>query len=188
MITITNQKSKVIIDDRDLKKDKGNLNYVGVDPFNEIVIAFVFNKKLFKYEIKKVQKCLASAGDSAGDVLKEYQNLIKSDNKVVLNDDDFQEVAKLIKTLHTKDTKRKNVIINTYANLLAYECYRYFELAELDDEVDIDFVFSAVCSNSLYFSEKMKYKKEIIQKARNILKKEYNVNLDYIFDGGSKNE
>lgn len=188
MITITNRKHKIILDDKYLKRDKGNLNYVGEDPFNEIVISFVYKKKLFKYEIKKVQKCLASAGYSAGDVLKEYQNHIASENEVVLNDDDYKEVAKFIKTLQTKDTKRKGVIINAYANLVAYECYRYFVLSELEDEVDINFIFNSVCSSSLYFSEKRKYKKEIIQKARNILKKEYDVNLDYIFDGGSKNE
>lgn len=48
MITITNKKEKITIDEKDLKKDKGNLNFVGLDRYCEILLSFVFEKSCVK--------------------------------------------------------------------------------------------------------------------------------------------
>ena len=45
MITITNGKEKIILQEQELKKDKQNLNFVGVDRYCEIVLSFVFEKR-----------------------------------------------------------------------------------------------------------------------------------------------
>ena len=84
------------------------------------------------------------------------------------------------------DTRRKEIIINSYAPIIAYECNRYFNLSELEDEVDVEFVYDIVCCNCLFYYEKKMYKKEILDKAKEILKTEYNINLDLIFNGGNK--
>lgn len=186
MITITNRKEKYFIDEKELKKEgKNNYNLLDEDEFIEILISFEYKKKLFKKSIVKIQKCLSSAGVSRGDILKEYKNQITSENEVVLNDDDYDEVVRIITNLKKKDTKRKELMINCYAPIIAYECNRYYVLSELD-EPDIDYIFDEVCCSCIYFHDKKKYKKQILNKAKEILKKEYNVNLDYIFNGGNK--
>ena len=185
MITITNRKETFIVDEKELKKDTTNLNLVSNDEFCEILMSFVYKRKMFKKTILKIQKCLSSAGDSRGDVIKDYNNQIISENEVVLTDEDYDEVVRIITNLRKKDTKIKKLIINSYAPLIAYECNKYFVLSELD-EPDIDYIFDEVCCCCLYYSEKQKYKKEILKKAQDILKKEYKVDLDYIFNGGNK--
>lgn len=185
MITITNRKDKFIVDEKELKKDKTNLNLVGEDEFCEILMSFVYRKKLFKKSIVKIQKCLSSAGYSRGDILRDYKNRIISENKIVLNDEDYKEVVRIITNLRKHDTRRKKLIINSYAPLIAYECNRYFVLSELD-EPDINYIFNDVCCGCLYYLEKRKYRKEILEKAKDILKKEYKVDLDYLFDGGKE--
>lgn len=185
MITITNRKETFIVDEKELKKDTTNLNLVSNDEFCEILMSFVYKRKMFKKTILKIQKCLSSAGDSRGDVIKDYNNQITSENEVVLTDEDYDEVVRIITNLRKKDTKIKKIIINSYAPLIAYECNKYFVLSELE-EPDIDYIFDEVCCCCLYYSEKQKYKKEILKKAQDILKKEYKVNLDYIFNGGNK--
>ena len=185
MITITNRKEIFKVDEKELKKDTTNLNLVSNDDFCEILMSFVYKKKMFKKTILKIQKCLSSAGDSRGDVIKDYNNQIVSENEVVLTDEDYEEVVRIITNLRKKDTRKKEIIINSYAPLIAYECNKYFVLSELE-EPDIDYIFDEVCCCCLYYTEKQKYKKEILKKAQDILKKEYKVNLDYIFNGGNK--
>lgn len=188
MITITNEnrKEKMTFNEKDLKKVKKNLNYVGADSFCEIVISFIYGRKKLKKSIIKIQKCLSSSGYSAGDVLKEYENQIISENEIVLKEADYKEVSRIIKNMSKKDTKRKRIIIDSYAMIIAYECNRYFILSELEDEVDIDFIFKYVCCTCLYASEKIKYKREILKRAKEILKDEYKVDLDYVFNGGKE--
>ena len=186
MITITNEKESFTVDEKILKRDKRNLNYVGVDDYCEIVMSFFYSRKLLKKGITKIQKCLASSGDTSGDSLKDYNNLKISDNTVVLRDEDYEEVVRLMKNMQEKDTLRKDIVINSFAPIVAYECYRYFKLSELEDEVDIDFVWEYVCCTCLYYKEKIKYKEEILKKAKELLKKEYKVDIDHIFNGGSK--
>ncbi len=188
MITITNEKDSFTIDEKELKKDKGYLNYVGADDYCEIVLSFVFGRKLFKKKIIKIQKCLASSEDSRGDALKDYKNLKTSNNKVLLSDEDYEEVARLVKNMSEKDTLRKKIVINSFAPIVAYECYRYFKLSELEDEVDMDFIWEYVCCTCLYYKEKIVYKKDILNKAKEILRKEYKIDIDQIFKGGKKDE
>ena len=162
MITITNNKDNFTIDEKILMKDNDYFNYVGINDFCEIVMSFVYSKK----GITKIQKCLSSAGNTRGDVLKEYKNLEISKNSVVLNDNDFEEVVRLMKNIRIKDTRKKELIISSFANIIAYECHRYFIVDELEDEVDIDFIFDYVCCDCLYFYEKRKYKKDIFDRHR----------------------
>ena len=186
MITITNGKEKFIIDEKKLKKEKNYLNYLGSYDYCEIVMSFVYEKKFFKKSITKIQKCLASAGSSRGDVIKEYVNKGKTENEIVLNENDYKEVERLFKNMSVKDTKRKEVVISAFSIIMAYECYRYIKVSELKNKGDIDFIFDYVCSDSMYYIEKMKYKNAIIKKAKEILKTEYNFDLDEIVGGGSK--
>ena len=107
MITITNRKETFIVDEKELKKDTTNLNLVSNDEFCEILMSFVYKRKMFKKTILKIQKCLSSAGDSRGDVIKDYNNQITSENEVVLTDEDYDEVVRIITNLRKKDTKIK---------------------------------------------------------------------------------
>lgn len=187
MITITNRKDKIVVDDKYLKKDKKNYMFVGVNRYWEIAIVFVYGRKGFRKTITKIEKSLGSADDSEGDTLKEYLNEIISKNEIVLSDEDYKEVVRLINNLKTKDNHRKAVIIESYSKLIAYECYMNYIMYELD-EVSIEDIFRDVCCCCNYDYEKNKYKNEILDSANEILKREYKVNLGYVFDGGSKNE
>ena len=183
-ITITNKKENFTIDEKILMKENDYFNYVGVNDFCEIVMSFVYSKK----GITKIQKCLSSSDNTRGDVLKEYKNLETSNNRVVLNDNDFEEVVRLMKNIRIRDTRKKEIVISSFANIIAYECNRYLIVEELEDEVDLDFIFDYVCCDCLYFYEKRKYKKEILNRVRKICKEEYNFELDEVLKGGKKNE
>ena len=49
------------------------------------------------------------------------KQLVKKE--VVLNDDDYKEVVRLIDNLKTKDKYRETIIIESYSKVIAYECY-----------------------------------------------------------------
>ena len=97
--------------------------FVGVNRYWEIAIVFVYGRKGFRKTIAKIEKSLGSASDSEGDTLKEYFNEIVSKKEVVLNDDDYKEVVRLIDNLKTKDKYRETIIIESYSKVIAYECY-----------------------------------------------------------------
>ena len=187
MITITNQKEEITIKDEELKKDKKNLNFVGVDRYCEIVLSFVFEKRKLKKGITKIQKCQSSAGYSAGDMIKEYNNEVFSSEEVVLNDKDFKEVKKLIKNMNTPiDDKMKNAIVESVAIMMAFELFKYDSIDDFDYEDDFDFIFEYVCYEDLYYKEKMKYKDEIIERAKEIAKKEYKLDIEKKYNGGKE--
>jgi len=183
MIIITNGKEKITLNDDELKNDRNNLNFVGVDKYCEIVLAFVFEKKKSKTGISKIQKCQSSAEYLAGDMIKEYNNKVFSNDEVVLDDKDFNEIKKLIKNMNTSmDLKLKNVIIESIAIMMAFEIFRYDRIDDFDYD-DFDVIFEYVCCERLYYSEKIKYKKDIIKRAKEILKEEYKLDLDKKYGG-----
>lgn len=189
MIIITNNKEKISLDESQLKKDKNKLNFVGVDKYCEIVLSFVLGRRKLKKGITKIQKCQSTSGYGAGDMIKEYSNEVFSKDEIVLNNNDFNEVKKLIKSMNTSlDSKLKEVIIESIAVMMAFEIYRYILIDDFDYKDDFDVIFEYVSCDRLYYSEKLKYKKDIIKKAIELLKEEYNINLDYVLDGGNKNE
>ena len=187
MITITNKKEKITIDEKDLKKDKGNLNFVGLDRYCEILLSFVFEKKKFKKGITKIQKCQSSAGYSAGDMIKEYNSEVFSSEEVVLNNKDFSEVKRLITTMSTPiDDKLKKAIIESIAIMMAFEIFKYDSIEDFDYNDDFDVIFEYVCCERLYYPLKLKYKSDIIKRALEIVKKEYKIDIEKKYNGGKK--
>ena len=187
MITITNKKETITLEEKELKKDRKNLNFVGLDRYCEIVLSFVFEKRRFKKGITKIQKCQSSAEYSAGDMIKEYNNEVFSSEEVVLNDKDFKEVKKIIKNMNTPiDDKMKNAIVESVAIMMAFELFKYDSIDDFDYEDDFDFIFEYVCYEDLYYKEKMKYKDEIIERAKEIAKKEYKLDIEKKYNGGKE--
>ena len=175
MITITNKKEKIIIDEKDLKKDKKNLNYLGKDKYCEIVISFVYGTKYFKKGITKIQKCQSSAGSMAGDVIKEYKNQVFNENEIVLNDKDYNEIKFLLKNMNISLEKQlKEVIVESTAIMMAFEIFRYDRIDDFDYDDDFNVILEYVCCERLYYPEKIKYKNDIIKRAKEVLKEKYN--------------
>ena len=177
MITITNKKEKITIDEKDLKKDKGNLNFVGLDRYCEIILSFVFEKRKFKKGITKIQKCQSSAEYSAGDMIKEYNSEVFSS----------EEVKRLITTMNTPiDDKLKKAIIESIAIMMAFEIFKYDSIEDFDYDDDFDVIFEYVCCERLYYPLKLKYKNDIIKRALEIAKKEYKLDIEKKYNGGKK--
>lgn len=183
MITITNRKDKIIIDEKDLRNVKGN--YYAVRDDWLIEFEFVIENE----NITMIRKRLGSSDDCSGDILSEYVNKVNSPNKIVLKKKDFDEVLRLFRRFKEEDNCRKKVIIDSYSRLIAYECYLTYSVCELD-EVTIEDIYKEICGCycCVYRYEKFKYKNAILEKAKEVLKKEYKVDLDYVFDGGNKSE
>lgn len=187
MITITNKKEKIIIDDNELKKDKKNLNFVGIDKYCEIVISFIYEKRKFKTGITKIAKCQSSAEYSAGDIIKEYENQVFSKDEVILNDKDFNEIKYLINNMNKSfEPQMKKAIIESVATMMAFEIYRYDRLDDFDYEDDFDLIFEYACCERLYYPEKIKYKKDIIKRAKEIAKSEYKIDVEKKYNGGKE--
>ena len=87
--------------------------------------------------------------------------------------------------LRAGDRHKRNAIVNAYAQLLAYECYTDLIVYELDS-INVEYIFKDIYERGYFRNEKDKYKKDIYERTKELLKEEYNVDLDYIFDGGNE--
>lgn len=187
MIEITNGKEKFFIKENELKKCRNYYTIIVENDFICINLHFVLKKIDNAYAIKQIEKRLASSSDRGGDVEKIYPNLIKSNNKVMLNDKDYIEVKRLKNNLKTTDEDRINTIIECYANMMAYECYMAFIIEELG-EVRVEHIFKDTNCDWFSSQELKKYKNKIYNKTKNILKEKYKVNLDAKFKEEERNE
>lgn len=120
-------------------------------------------------------------------MIKEYNSEVFSSEKVVLNDKDFKEVKRLIKNMNTPiDDKQKNAIVESVAIMMAFEIFKYDNIDDFDYEDDFDFIFEYVCYEDLYYSEKIKYKNDIINRAKEIVKRDYKLDIEKKYNGGKK--
>lgn len=116
-----------------------------------------------------------------------YPNLIDSNNKILLSNEDFLEVKRLYEKLKTTDEDRVNTIIDCYSNMMAYECYMAFVVEELS-EVRVEHIFKDTNCDWFSNQELKKYQNNIYDKTKNILKEKYKVNLDTKFKEEERNE
>ena len=181
-ITNLNRDDEIILTNKELKKVQDNYNLYVHKEDTDWDIEIIFEKKNDK--IIRIAKQLSSADGYSGDLMSEYRNQIKSSNEVVLLQNDYDEVKRLLLKLRDGDKYFKRTIINAYAQLLAYEYYNDTVVYELND-ITIMGIYKDMYSDGYYSEERKKYIKDIIEKAKEILKKEYNVNL---IDGGKKDE
>ena len=183
MITITNRKDKIILNDDELKIKEGNYYFYKNDFYTNWEIEIIFS--VVDDNIIEIKKSFGSEEVYCEDVLSEYTNQIKSRDKVVLSNNDFNEVKRLLEKLRAGDTHKRNAIVNAYAQLLAYECYTDLIVYELDS-INLEYIFKDIYERGYFRTEKDKYKKDIYERTKELLKEEYNVDLDYIFDGGNE--
>ena len=183
MITITNRKDKIILNEDELKIKEGNYFFYKNDFYTNWEIEIIFS--VVDDNISEIKKSFGSADGYCGDVLSEYPNQIKSRDKVVLSNNDFNEVKRLLDKLRAGDRHKRNAIVNAYAQLLAYECYTDLIVYELDS-INVEYIFKDIYERGYFRNEKDKYKKDIYERTKELLKEEYNAELDYIFDGGNE--
>ena len=176
MIVISNGKDSIKINNDDLIFENNKYKLFGNDISKDIILTFIKNKKGFV----KIQKRLQSAEHYDGDVLKEYINKDVSNNKILLDNDDYQEILRYFVNIKKDESIRKNVIINSFSNLIAYECYRWY-LFDILEEFDINYIYNSICRCN-YIYERHKYKTEIIKKVKIRLKNNYNINLDNLIN------
>ena len=182
MILISDGKRRFTIKDKEIKQFKNNLYFDGINRNSNILLTFNSKGEF----LQKIKKCMPSSSDYViGDTIKEYKNKIMSANKIIVNNEEYKELLKLYKNMNKKDKYRDKVIIDSYSQLIAYECYNTSLFDEITDD-DIDYIYKEVCCCCLYLNEKSKYKKEILTKAFQILKTKYNLDICKIINGGTK--
>lgn len=187
MIIISDGKEKISIKEKELKKER---NYYKIILKNDYICVNLFLKLKNNngvITIKQIEKRLLSSSDNAGDLEKVYPNLIESNNKVLLSNEDYLEVKRLYEKLKTTDEDRVNTIIDCYSNMMAYECYMAFIVEELG-EVRVEHIFKDTNCDWFSSQELKKYKNNIYDKTKNILKEKYKVNLDANFKEEERNE
>ncbi len=89
----------------------------------------------------------------------------------------------MIKNALDDDLYRKKVIIDSYASMLAYECYLNYVMYKIDDK-KVEDIFYELNNYCEYYDERIIYKNEIYEKTKGIIKKEYN---DLIFSNSQNN-
>lgn len=170
MITITNgseyfviRKDQLQYRDDDLKGLETKLKY------DYWMVELLFIPKLLnKNKFKGIVKC-RPGGDYC---LEAYKNLSpKKENEILLSESDYKEVKLVWDNMNVEKDYRKEAIIESYAIRLSYECYQNFIL-ELDTEPPIDDIFYEFAEIPRHYD---KYKEEILERAREILRDKYNV-------------
>lgn len=187
MIEITNEKECIYIKKKDLKKIRNNYKIIIKNQNICIDLLFVYKKMNDKNIIIRIEKRLKSSGNSNGDLLKTYLNLMESENKVFLCDSDYYEIKRLVTNLQIGDDVRINTIVDCYAYIMAYECYMDYVIEELE-EISIGHILKDVTIGYFSSKELTKYKNVIFNKAKEVLKEKYKVNLDSKFKEERKNE
>lgn len=187
MIVISNGKEKISIKEKELKKERNYYKIILENNYICVNLFFKLKNNNGVITIKQIEKRLLSSGDNAGDLEKVYPNLIDSNNKILLSNNDYSEVKRLYEKLKTPDDDRVNTIIGCYSNLMAYECYMTFVVEELR-EVRVEHIFKDTNYDWFSSQELKKYKNNIYDKTKNILKEKYKVNLDAKFKEEERNE
>lgn len=183
MIVVSNGKEKITLKKGQLQKRENEYVLQSKNKFLNIELDFIIENNSFT----KILKCYSSAVER-GDILKEYENKITNENEIRLKNSDYYEFANLIKNFNNDDSYRKEALIETYSELLAYECFVEYVLEDVDD-VDVEEIFvEYIHSTSPYRDELISYKYDIYSKANEKLKNKYKVDLSYVFVGGNKDE
>lgn len=180
MLKITNNKESFIIENERLKKFENYYKYVNQNKNICVELLFLYEETNKSDKTVSIQKRLQCVGESLGDILKEYKILENDGNKIVLSCDDYIEIKRLVENLNKKDEYREDVYVESYSQIMAYECYLNYLVEELNS-VSINDIFQYVCSGCLSSKEKEKYRKSIIQNTEKILKEKYDVDLGKIF-------
>lgn len=187
MIVISNGKEKIGIKEKELKKERNYYKIILENDYICVNLFFKLKNNNGVITIKQIEKRLLSSGDNAGDLEKVYPNMIDSNNKILLSNNDYSEVKRLYEKLKTPDDDRVDTIIGCYSNLMAYECYMAFVVEELR-EVKVEHIFKDTNCDWFSNQELKKYKNNIYDKTKNILKEKYKVNLDAKFKEEERNE
>lgn len=183
MIVVSNGKEKITLKKGQLQKRENEYVLQSKNKFLNIELDFIIENNNFT----KILKCYSSAVER-GDILKEYENKITNENEIRLKNSDYYEFVNLIKNFENDDSYRKEALIETYSELLAYECFVEYVLEDVDD-VDVEEIFGEyIHSTSPYRDELISYKYDIYSKANEKLKNKYKVDLSYVFVGGNKDE
>ena len=125
---------------------------------------------------QKIVKCYPD-GD---DYLNKYVNLDKTKKDyILLNKKDYQEVEMMYLNMNAKKDYKKEMLIEVGSQIYSYEYYQHFIL-ELGtrEEMSEEEIYALYVEN--VFSGISKYKKEILEKAKEKLKDIYKVNVDYL--------
>lgn len=178
MITITDGKERLILRENMLKKDKRGI--IIKPPADYWYIELLIEKKRSK--ILRIIKKFPESGDE----IKYYQNLERKEkNLILLDNDDYDEVKRLYNNMQIVDDNRKSTVIKAVSELFAYECYHNYCLEELD-EMNCKDIYTDLELALQGYNECITYKDEIWERTKDILKKDYKVNLDDKFEGGRK--
>lgn len=178
MITITNGVEEFIVREELTKKVKRGFVISPCREFwyLELVVEQDNEKERYVRIIKKFP-------EKTGDELKNYYNLNEEKGKILLSNEDYEEVKRLYDKMQLVDDKRKVAVVKAISTLFAYECYENYYLEELF-EVEIDDIYLEITNNLVSYNECKIYKKEIYNATKKMLKDVYKFDLDKLFDGG----
>ena len=168
MITITDGNEKFVIRNNELWQRVENLEGKATKlKYEYWSIELLFTEKEDGY-YDKIVKCYPS-GDS---YLEVYVNKdLTRKNEILLSNKDYKIVKKIWDNMNIDNDYRKEAIIDIAARIFGYECYQNYVL-ELDDKVKLDEIFRDCVRVGYPYK---KYKKEIYNKAKQILKDVYGV-------------
>ena len=159
MIKITNGTNAFKIDNKYLQKiEDGYLIKSEYDYFMINLIIVIADDK-----ITKIIKTLPF-GER---ILDCFPNLSNSNNEIILAEEDYNRFKKLYNNLHNKVDIRKQVLINSVSEILAYE---YYQARFLEDNSDTTLEYLFDYEIPIIYNSK-EYRDEILNKARIILKK-----------------
>lgn len=168
MITITNGIEQMTIREEVTKKVERGVRVSPNKYYCNIEL-------LLEGECDSFQRVIKKLPPDSGDELKSYYNLNTDlKNEILLSNNDFIEVKRLYDNMMLDDEIRKEELILAAATLFAYECYKNYYLEELY-EVSSKEIFDEIIMGLSEYKELKNYKKEIYNKAREILKNKYRI-------------
>lgn len=178
MITITNGVEEFAVKEELTKKVKRGFI---ISPCREFwYLELVVEKDIEKERYVRIVKKFPP---SSGDELKSYYNLNDEIGKIVLSNEDYEEVKRLYDNMQIVDDKRKEAVIKAVSTLFAYECYDNYCLEEIE-EVNVEDIYLEISSALASYNECITYKEEIYDTTKKTLKDVYKIDLDKLFDGG----
>ena len=213
LVDLIKKKDKEIkqyqVDIRILNEEKSKLYedntkmYTNLDKFQKYIMKLIkenknLSKNMNKYpninnqsQIKEI-KTLNESEVNEDDISK---NNFKEINLDFLNK--IEDKMKNNNTLENKDNElidnERDIKINKKKEK------KYFKINEISNKENeslnsntninnnkIDFIFEYVCYEDLYYKEKIKYKDDIIKRAKEIAKKDYKLDIEKKYNGGKE--
>lgn len=168
MITITNGKDEFIIRTNELWYRNDELKGVATKLKHQYWSVELLFTEDEKGHCDKIVKCYPG-GDS---YLKIYPNKdTTKKNRILLSKKHYAEVKQIWENMNIEEDIKKDAMLDVVARIFSYECYQNYIL-ELDSRVSLNEIFRDCIQINYPYK---KYKKEIYQRSKVILKEIYGV-------------